>query len=77
MREVIPKRELQKLDEYFGIDQAQINKKLIPRQRSLFDLVQQVIHSDGWKPRHFKYTAFKQLFRFTDFIGSYSPPVNS
>jgi hypothetical protein len=40
MREVIPKRELQKLDEYFGIDQAQINKKLIPRQRSLFDLVQ-------------------------------------
>jgi hypothetical protein len=40
MREVIPKRELQKLDEYFVIDQAQINKKLIPRQRSLFDLVQ-------------------------------------
>ena len=40
MREVIPKRELRKLDKYFGIDQAQINKKSIPRQRSLFDLVQ-------------------------------------
>ena len=40
MRKVISKRKLRKLDKYFGIDQAQINKKPIPRQRSLFDLVQ-------------------------------------